>query len=601
MIKKILLFLAVFSLSAASAENNITATEQVKQIIEDEGLVGISWSTVVRGEVKLGSAGYANIENTVPMKPTHKMHVGSVSKSVMALGVLRLISEGELSLETNVESLLTQLEFDNPWHQHSPIKVKNLLDHTAGLDNIRMWQLLSTKPSPDTPLEEAFQSSYHNLLTVRKEPGTQYSYSNMGYTLLAMVIEAVTNQRYEEYLDNNLLTPLGMKDSSFEFVSQSSEPLLAMGYHDNHVAQEAVSVYLRPSGQFTTTPADMAKFIQFVLDDGQLNGQRFIDSSLMEKLSYPNNTDAHKAGLAIGHGLAFAARDRHGVVGECHPGTTFGFRANICIYPDEEKGYFYATNTDSETADYEKLKELFANVLEVNSAPIIDSANEDYDTSGLQGIYLLSPNSMAEFEFIDMVFGYVWLTPSNEHLVIKSLQSADKQLVQIDKNMFRDIERAQPSHVFYKNKEGERLLSDGLKTYKKGALTQVAFYWLSFALGLIGFVYILLIGLVRLVRRDSVGFGRLKWGFINLMSFAVPTFFYMNQSFLAFGDITTASVSLAILTGLLPITLLLSLWVCLKSREYQKSIKLDAIFILMSLQMCLVLAAWGLIPTIFWQ
>lgn len=277
------------------------------------------------------------------MKPAQKMHVGSVTKSVLAMGVLHLIFEERLMLDTNVESLLSELNFDNAWSDRSPIKVKNLLDHTSGLDNIRMWQLLSTKPLPNTPLEEAFESSQHNLLKIRTELGTQYSYSNMGYTLLAMVIEAVTNERYEYFLDVNLLTPLEMHDSSFAFISQRgqfADPLLAMGYYENNVAQAAVPSYLRPAGQFTTTAPDMAKFMMFVLGDGKVNGEGFVRPEHMNMLTEPLGTEAHIAGLNIGHGLAFAKRDRHNVLGMCHPCTTFGFRAYICLFPDENKGFF---------------------------------------------------------------------------------------------------------------------------------------------------------------------------------------------------------------------------------------------------------------------
>ncbi len=598
------LFLVLVSLNIAYADSDIHIETEIQNTIENEDIVGLSWSTVSNGHVEVGSAGYANISKLEHMKPAQKMHVGSVAKSVLAMGVLHLIFEGRLSLDSNVEAMLSELNFDNAWHHRSPIKVQNLLNHTAGLDNLRMWQYLSTKPLPNTPLAEAFKSSGQNLLMVRTEPGTQYSYSNMGYALLAMVIEAVTKQRYEEFLDSNLLIPLGMTDSSFEFISQqgqSADPLLAMGYHENNVTQAAVPIYLRPAGQFTTTAPDMAKFMNFLLNGGKVNGEGFVHPEHMDMLTEPLNTDAHKAGLRMGHGLALVKRDRHNVVGMCHPGETFGFRANICLFPDEKKGFFYAANTDSETANYEKFNELFINKLSVMPAPIAENTESKVSLSTLEGIYLLSPNMIAEFEFIDMLFNFIWLEQANEQLLIKSLQSADRRLIQVGEHLFRDVNRTQASHVFYWDNENKLFLSDGLNTFKQDSAMTLRLYWVSLIFGLIGLLYIFLVGAIRAIKREKASFDRIKWGFFNLLLFCLPSYLFVQQSFLRFGDITAASVTLAFLSGILPLTLLFSLWVSLRGNLHSKIIKLDIVAIMLSIQFVLVLVIKGLLPIIFWQ
>ena len=602
--KYLSLLLVLFSFNIAYAESDIHIQTKIKNTIENEGIVGLSWSTISKGDVEVGSVGYANISKLEHMKPAQKMHVGSVTKSVLAMGVLHLIFEGRLSLDSNIEALLSELNFDNVWHHRSPIKVQNLLDHTAGLDNIRMWQLLSTKPLPNTPLEEAFESSRQNLLKIRTEPGTQYSYSNMGYTLLAMVIEAVTNQRYEKFLDDNFLDPLEMYDSSFEFISQQgqfADPLLAMGYHENNVTQIAVPSYLRPAGQFTTTAPDMAKFMNFLLNEGKVKGQNFVKPEHMRMLTNPFNTKAHMAGLNIGHGLAFANRDRHNVLGMCHPGTTFGFRAYICIFPDEKKGFFYAANTDNETADYEKFNEFFINKLSVVSASIAETTGKEIGLSKLEGIYLPSPNNMAEFEFIDMLFNFIWLKQSNAYLLMKSLQNADRRLIQVKDHLFRDVNRTQASHVFYWDSENKLFLSDGLKTFTQVSVITLVLYWASLIFGLIGLFYIFLVGLIRIIKRDKVSFVRIKWGFINLLLFSLPIYLYVQQSFLQFGDITAASVFLAIFSGILPLTLLFSLWISVRENLQSKLTKLDVVAIMISVQFVLVLVARGQLPIIFWQ
>jgi CubicO group peptidase (beta-lactamase class C family) len=153
------------------------------------------------------------------MTAATKVQVGSVTKVLVALGVLRLVAADQLDLDSDVEQLLPELPWDNPWRATTPITVQHLLEHTAGLDNIRMWQFLNTQVTADTPLTKAFPDSHNGLLQIRTRPGTQYSYSNMGYAILGLVIERVIADRYEGYLAREILDPLGMHDSSFHFIT----------------------------------------------------------------------------------------------------------------------------------------------------------------------------------------------------------------------------------------------------------------------------------------------------------------------------------------------------------------------------------------------
>jgi len=234
-------------------------------------------------------------------------------------------------------------------------------------------------------------------------------------------------------------------------------------------------------------------------------------------------------------------------------------------------------------------------------ASIAETTGKKIGLSKLEGIYLPSPNNMAEFEFIDMLFNFIWLEQSNEHLLIRSLQNADRRLVQVGDRLFRDVNRTQASHVLYWDSESRLFLSNGLKTFKQVPVITLVLYWLSLIFGLIGLFYIFLVGLIRVIKRDKEGFVRIKWGFINLLMFSLPIYLYVQQSFLQFGDITAASVSLAFLSGILPLTLLFSLWISLRAKLQSKLTKLDVAAILISVQFVLVLVFWGQLPVIFWQ
>ncbi|MBL4679578.1 MAG: beta-lactamase family protein [Pseudomonadales bacterium] len=597
-----LITLLFISNYATSSTSNVLE-HQISKTLQDEQLVGIVWSTISGDSISVGSEGFSNKAQSSVMAESQKIHVGSVTKTVLALGVMRLITQGKLSLDTNVEKLLPQLSFDNSWRNSNAVTVKNLLEHTAGLDNIRMWQFLSTIPTADTPLQNIFPSNNENILKIRTEPGTQYSYSNMGYALLAMVIEAVIRVRYEDYLDETLLKPLGMQDSTFKFVSQEgiyADSALAMGYFENSVAQVALPGYLRPAGQFTTTAPDMAKLMKLILNEGILNGKAFISLGLINRLGYPQGTDANNVGLDIGHGLALAIRDRHNVLGMCQPGETFGFRAYICLFPEDKKAFFYAINTDSESANYEQFNSLFIQALSIKESSIEQPEPQVMDIEKLQGVYLPSPNNMAEFEWIDLVFNFKWLVVEDNKVIMKSLQANDRKLIPLNKYLLRATDRNKASHGIIIDENQNVFISDGLNTFQKQPVLTVTAYWVSLILGISGFLYIILMSLVRSVTRD---FQRLKvigWPLVNLFGFSIPVYFYYNQSFLKFGELTAASISLAIVSGLLPLTLLVAIFIGAKKVKTQRSLE-DVVASFMLLQLCLVLIYWDLLPTIFWR
>src|SRR5699024_1127364 len=113
--------------------------------------------------------------------------------------------------------------------------------------------------------------------------------------------------------------------------------------------------------QFTTTAHDMALFSRFIMSDGRIGSETFIDANLLHAMGRPFETEAASAGLPAGYGLGLTRRDRHGVVGRCHSGNTIGYRAMLCTFPQQQKAFFVAVNTDSEAAGYERFNALLVN------------------------------------------------------------------------------------------------------------------------------------------------------------------------------------------------------------------------------------------------
>ena len=574
--------------------------------LKEEGLAGAVWSEVLPdGTMRTGAAGLREAAAKAPMQAETRVQVGSVAKVMLALGVLRLISEDKLTLDTPVQQVLPELALRNPWLASDPVRIRHLLAHTAGLDNVRLWQAFSGKPRADTPLAEAFDGS--GLLRVRTRPGSRYAYSSMGYGVLGMVIERVTGQPYERYLDAQLLQPLGMADSTFGFVTQTgarADPRLAMGYVGHGQAQAAVPQYLRPAAQFTTTAADMGKLAQFLMGDGKLKGAQFIDLALMGALSEPAGTDAAQAGLETGHGLALAVRDRHNVVGACHPGTTVGFRAMLCIYPEQGSAFFVAFNTDGEGADYERFNRLLLRDLDVPLRAPAPRGTPAPTVENWQGVYLPSPSAMPGMAWVDAVFGFTRLKWDGESLFLIPFRGEPRELEPVGGFLFRASDRSTPSHVLMQE-EGRHVLSDGLRSYERASMLRMLVLWGSLALGVAGLLYVLAAGAYRAARR-SLGRGdHLFAPLLSLLGLLLPLPFLYFQSFLRLGDATIASVLLALATGALPLAMAFGLARCWRSRgtaaEAGTLAKWDWVALLAALQLLLVLAWWGLLPLRLWQ
>jgi CubicO group peptidase (beta-lactamase class C family) len=145
------------------------------------------------------------------------VHVGSVPKTLIATGVLVLVTERRLALDTHVRELLPELRVDKSWNADAPLRVRHLLDYTGGLDDVRLWQVFTTRGDPDSPRASSLGAP---LITVRHRPGARFSHSNTGYLLLGMLIERVTGVRYETWLDELLMAPLlGGVGTDAEFIA----------------------------------------------------------------------------------------------------------------------------------------------------------------------------------------------------------------------------------------------------------------------------------------------------------------------------------------------------------------------------------------------
>lgn len=477
------------------------------------------------------------------------------------------------------------------------------MDHTSGLEDLRIWQLFSQKASPSAPLALAFQRD-PGVLKVRTRPGSTFSYSNMGYTLLAMVVEALTGTGYESYLDQQLLRPIGMHNSTFGFVSQAgnvADTSLAMGHLDNRNPFPALPIYLRPAAQFTTTAADMGVFLRFLMGDGTLNGETFVATSLLRGMGKAEGTDAVRNGLGGGYGLALLTRDRHSMVGLAHSGNIVGYHAMIYLFPHQQKAFFISHNMDSESADYEKFNKILLEHLNPASTGTASAIQTTTADARLSGYYVPVVSRFQPMAYLETVTRYQKLGVEADKVTIAPFLQPERSLRHLSGGLLQAEGRALPSHVVFEHPEYGTVVSDGLTSMRKTRGFYLLLLASSLLLGWAGLLYVLVSGVVRWVQQKGRFFrAPVSWSFAALLLLLVPVPLFFLQTFASMGDLTPASVALALATILLPLALLVSMAVQVRRGMAGLADKLDFFALAAALQWIAVLLWWELIPFYLW-
>jgi CubicO group peptidase (beta-lactamase class C family) len=589
--KKLAWLLPLLWIGAARAGADCDLECSLDRALREEALSGAAYALVQGEEMRVGAVGLA---------ADAKVHIGSVTKTLVALGVLRLVTERRVALDTPLTGLLPRVPLRNRWQARSPVTLRHLLDHTAGLDDLRLWQIFTARAPARASLAAAFARPA-DLLEVRVAPGTRMSYSNMGYTLAAMVIEERTGERYESWLDRELLRPLGMRDSTFEFVSQqgsAADPRLAWGHHDDGSKAAAQAIWVRPAAQFTTTAADMAALARFLMSDGRIGGEVFVDPGLLRAMGRASSTDAARAGLPSGYGLGLATRDRHGAVGLCHLGNIVGYSATLCLYPAQRRAFFIAFDMDSETANYSRFEELLARELGVaRQVPQTTPVAPDVLPRAWEGRYVAAPARFESFRMANLLFDGMRLSVDSRGVEWHRGGAAATALIPQGGNLYRAADRSVASHVLLEQ-DGEYYVSDGLRTWRRIEGAWLALNWLSLSLGVAGLATLLVLIPWRAMRARETP-RQPATAALGMLLLPVPLF--ALQPFTGIGDLTPASAALWLATLALPLWMAWhALW-SWRRRPLLRSWRVHVVAAACVLQWCLALWAWDLLPLALWR
>lgn len=284
-----------------------------------------------------GGYGCADMEHDVPVTPRTVFHVASVSKQFTAFAIALLAREGKVNLDADIRVYLPYLpDFGGV------ITVRQLVHHTSGLRD--QWQLfdLAGREMRDVLKQKQILNMAARQSGLNFEPGTEYSYSNLGYTLLAEIVEAASGRTLRQYTSERMFRPLGMTRTFFYDDVTEIVPDRAHSYARGKDSSQWMRALLNfdnvGATSLHTTVEDLAKWT------ANFSHPVVGDASLIEQIGAPGRL---RDGTAIDYGFALW---RSKIAGEdvlMHTGGDAGFATIFVYYPKRDFAVALLMNASS--------------------------------------------------------------------------------------------------------------------------------------------------------------------------------------------------------------------------------------------------------------
>lgn len=339
----LLIIVTIISCNSAASKERNTTISKIESYLQKIGEQGFSGSILVdnKGQ-KIISNGYgkANIENQVSNSPKTIFSIGSITKQFTGAGILKLEMQGKLSVNDKIIKY-----FSNVPEDKQEITIHHLLTHSAGFPGA-IGDDFETISEEDFVVR-AFESS------TNFEIGVTYNYSNVGYSLLAIIIEKVAEQSYEEYLRANLFLPSDMNQTGY-VIPNWNKNKIAVGYLNNNEVWGKLNemawgtdgpyLNLKGNGGILSTTEDMYKWHLALL------GEKVLSKEAKKKYYAKHIEEGEGSGSYYGYGWAIFPTSRNTNL-IAHNGGNGIFFADFWRYLTEDITIFIVTNRSSSYAD----------------------------------------------------------------------------------------------------------------------------------------------------------------------------------------------------------------------------------------------------------
>jgi CubicO group peptidase (beta-lactamase class C family) len=457
--------------------------------LQAEHIAGAVVSVVHAGKIVFSKGyGFANVAAQKPVDPAQTLfRPGSISKLFVAVAAMQLAEQGKLDLNADINQYLKT--FQIPATFSKPITMANLLTHTSGMD-----VLITGTFVPNAAALKPLGTYLSSHLPRRVyPPGEVPAYSNYGLTLAGYIVEQVSGLPFNQYVDLNILKPLGMSHSTFEQpLPASLSANFSTGYMDNGgqlLPQPFEFVQPWPAGSLSATAGDMAHFMIAMLNQGSYNGVQILKPQSVQELQKLHfQVDPNVSGMAY----AFEEMRLNGLHLLTKGGDTLLFHSLLALIPSQDTGLFVSYNSSSATLDSERVLQPFLDRYYPASEPAaeVPTTGAGQDTTRFTGDYAITERSEFTYQKIISLANVVFIRPAPGGGIFgDDSRFHPQRFIEVSPGVFREV-NGQEKLVF-------RAGSNGAMTLLIGNLPIVAFTRLPwyeaplFQVGLLGLCMLL--------------------------------------------------------------------------------------------------------------
>jgi len=306
-------------------------------------------SVVKDGKVLLEKGyGWADAEKRVPVDPkTTLFRPGSTSKLFTWTAVMQQVELGKLDLDTDVNQYL---DFKVPVRNGHPLTLRHIMTQTSGFEEVIKDLVSFGTLSP--ALRDVLVS---NMPPLRADPGTVAGYSNYATALAGYIVQRVSGERYEDYIERHIFQPLQMAHSTFrQPLPAKLAPMMAKGYMETGQAGHGFEVVnLPPAGSLTSSADDMSRFMIAHLQDGAFGDARILQAATAQKM---HTTTTRLFPDLNGIALGFYQQDINGHRVIAHGGDLNYFHSDLALFLDDHVGLFISVNAPGKEGMGEMLR-----------------------------------------------------------------------------------------------------------------------------------------------------------------------------------------------------------------------------------------------------
>ncbi len=440
----------------------------IETILKETRTPGAAIAIVSRDKaVWVAGLGKADVAANKLVNADTLFRIGSTSKGFAALAALQLQEEGKLKLTDTVRQWVPDVAFVNPWETTDPVRLVHLMEHTSGFDDIHLREYALNDPAPIT-LKDALAYGASSRIC-RWLPGSRMAYCNSGPAVLAAVIEKVSAERFEDYVQEHFFNPLHMDSASYYYTPAVQQRLTKLYHSDGVTPYPYWHISYRPAGSINASARDMANYVRFYLQRGSLDGTQLVQAASIERMESTESLPAAALGRFTGYGLYNYATPEGAFVFHGHNGGVMGGLTEMAYLPDYGRGYVVMINSGSGQA-LNKIGKLVRQYLirDLTPPPLppvvpVPAGIQQHYAGYYQGI---SPR-VQMFYALERLINIGQLVFTTNGLTITTYNLHHDQWLPVTERLFRRENQSVATLALLPDADGQILIQTSRGTYKQ--------------------------------------------------------------------------------------------------------------------------------------